>query len=194
MPKTDLRVVKTRANIRNVLVEIMSEKPISRISVSEICESARINRKTFYRHYRTVSDVLEELENEFLKEFSEHLQSGSLLNIGAVVRGVSNTVKLHRDFFARLMRYNPEIFTSGRMKLALRRAISAALRNIGAGNSETELNAISEFIVSGVLSVYASWFGDGCREDIDALAGISVKTAVRGLSAFVPERKLLAEK
>ena len=172
----------------------MSEKPISRITVSEVCEQAKINRKTFYRHYRTVSDVLEELENEFLKEFSEHLQSGSLLNIGAVVRGVSNTVKLHRDFFARLMRYNPEIFTSGRMKLALRRAISAALRNIGAGNSETELNAISEFIVSGVLSVYASWFGDGCREDIDALADISVKTAVRGLSAFVPERKLLAEK
>ena len=194
MPKTDLRVVKTRANIKNVLVEIMSEKPISRITVSEVCELAKINRKTFYRHYRTVGDVLEELENEFLKEFSEHLQSGSLLNIGAVVRGVSDTVKLHRDFFARLMRYNPEIFTSGRMKLALRRTISAALRNIGAGNSEPELNAISEFIVSGVLSVYASWFSNGCREDIDALAGISVKTAVRGLSAFVPERKLLAEK
>ena len=194
MPKTDLRVVKTRANIRNVLVEIMSEKPISRITVSEVCELAKINRKTFYRHYRTVGDVLEELENEFLKEFSEHLQSGSLLNIGAVVRGVSDTVKLHRDFFARLMRYNPEIFTSGRMKLALRRTISAALRNIGAGTSEPDLNAISEFIVSGVLSVYASWFSNGCREDIDALAGISVKTAVRGLSAFVPERKLLAEK
>ena len=194
MPKTDLRVIKTRANIRNVLVEIMSEKPISRITVSEICDLAKINRKTFYHHYRTIGDVLEELENEFLKEFSEHLQSGSLLNIGAVVRGVSDTVKLHKDFFSRLMRFNPEIFTSGRMKLALRRTISAALRNNGAGNNDRELNAISEFIVSGVLSVYKSWFEDGCREDIDVLADISVKTAVKGLSAFVPERKLLAEK
>ena len=193
MPKTDLRVIKTRANIRNVLVEIMSEKPISSITISEICELARINRKTFYRHYRTVGDVLEELENDFLKEFSEHLQSGSLLNIGAVVRGVSETVKLHRDFFSRLMRFNPEIFKSGRMKLVLRRMISAALRNNGAGNNDRELNAISEFIVSGVLSVYKPWFEDGCREDIDVLADISVKTAVRGLSAFVPERKLLAE-
>ena len=194
MPKTDLRVIKTRANIRNVLVEIMSEKPISRITVSEICDLAKINRKTFYHHYHTIGDVLEELENEFLKEFSEHLQSGSLLNIGAVVRGVSDTVKLHKDFFSRLMRFNPEIFTSGRMKLALRRTISAALRNNGAGNNDRELNAISEFIVSGVLSVYKSWFEDGCREDIDVLADISVKTAVKGLSAFVPERKLLAEK
>lgn len=193
MPKTDLRVVKTRANIRNVLVGIMSEKPISRITVSEVCEQARINRKTFYRHYHTVGEVLEELENEFLGEFSEHLQSGSLLNIGAVVRGVSETVKLHRDFFARLMRHNPEIFTSGKMKLALRRTISAALRNNGSEFNAVELNAVSEFIVSGVLSVYASWFNDGCREDIDVLADISVKTAVKGLSAFVPEKKLLAE-
>ena len=193
MPKPDLRIIKTRANIRNVLVEIMSEKPISRITVSEICDLAKINRKTFYHHYRTIGDVLEALENEFLKEFSEHLQSGSLLNIGAVVRGVSDTVKLHKDFFSRLMRFNPEIFTSGRMKLVLRRTISAALRNNGAGNNDRELNAISEFIVSGVLSVYKAWFEDGCREDIDVLADISVKTAVRGLSAFVPERKLLAE-
>ncbi|MBP1563539.1 MAG: TetR/AcrR family transcriptional regulator [Oscillospiraceae bacterium] len=193
MPKTDLRVVKTRANIRNVLVGIMSEKPISRITVSEVCEQARINRKTFYRHYHTVGEVLEELENEFLGEFSGHLQSGSLLNIGAVVRGVSETVKLHRDFFARLMRFNPEIFTGGKMKLALRRTISAALRNNGSEFNAAELNAVSEFIVSGVLSVYASWFNDGCREDIDVLADISVKTAVKGLSAFVPEKKLLAE-
>ena len=68
MPKTDLRVVKTRAVIRNALVEIMSEKEISQITVSEICLLAKINRKTFYRHYRSVSDVLEEVENEFLKE------------------------------------------------------------------------------------------------------------------------------
>ena len=43
MPKTDLRVVKTRAVIRNALVEIMSEKEISQITVSEICLLAKIN-------------------------------------------------------------------------------------------------------------------------------------------------------
>jgi len=191
MPKTDLRVVKTRAVIRNALVEIMSEKEISQITVSEICLLAKINRKTFYRHYRSVSDVLEEVENEFLKEFSENLQSGSLLNIGAVMRGVSETVRVHRDFFARLIKFNSGIFTGGRMKLALRRTISAALRSIGAGHSEQELGAASEFVVSGVLSLYASWFAGGCREDISLIAEVCLRTTVKGLSGYVPENKLL---
>lgn len=191
MPKTDLRVVKTRAIIRNALVEIMSEKEISQITVSEICVLAKINRKTFYRHYRSVNEVLEELENEFLGEFSENLRSGSLLNIGAVMRGVGETVRIHRDFFARLMRHNPEIFTSGRMKLALRRTISAALRNIGSEYSEQELGAAAEFVVSGVLSLYAAWFRGGCREDIGLIAEVSLRTTVKGLSGYVPENKLL---
>lgn len=191
MPKTDLRVVKTRAIIRNALVEIMSEKEISQITVSEICLSAKINRKTFYRHYRTVRDVLEEVENEFLKEFSENLQTGSLLNIGAVMRGVSETVRLHKDFFARLIRFNSSFFTSGRMKLALRRTISAALRNIGSDYSEQELSAASEFVVSGVLSMYAEWFRGGCREDISLIEAVSLRITVKGLSGYVPENKLL---
>ena len=44
----DLRVVKTRRVIRNTLFEMMSEKPLSKITISEICARAEINRKTFY--------------------------------------------------------------------------------------------------------------------------------------------------
>lgn len=190
MPKTDLRVIKTRSIIRSALVDIMAQKPISRITISEICALARINRKTFYRHYRAVGDVLEEFENEYLDEFSKNLQSRSLLNIGAVMRAVSETVKLHRDFFGCVMKCNSEIFMNGRMKLALRRTLIAALKNNGAKISDREINAAAEFVVSGMLSLYAQWFLNGCREDIDALAEIAVKTAANGLSAYLPEKKL----
>lgn len=188
MPKTDLRVIKTRSIIRSALVDIMAQKPISRITISEICALARINRKTFYRHYRAVGDVLEEIENEYLEEFSKNLQSRSLLDIGAVMRAVSETVKLHRDFFGCVMKCNSGIFMNGRMKLALRRTLIAALKNNGAKISGSEISAVSEFVVSGMLSLYAQWFLNGCREDIDALSEIAVKTAANGLSAYLPNK------
>lgn len=189
MPKTDLRVVKTRSIIRNALLETLSEKHISRVTVSEICTIAKINRKTFYRHYRTVIDVMEELENELLGEFSKNLRSGSLLNIEAVIRGASETVKLHSDIFSRILKHNAEIFTDGRLKMALRRTIAAALKNNGSKSGDRELGAAAEFVVSGMLALYAEWFAGGCREDIDVLADISVKTAAGGLSAYLPEKK-----
>ena len=81
----DLRVVKTRRVIRNTLFEMMSEKPLSKITISEICARAEINRKTFYRHYRTVGDVITELENEILNEFSAIMRTGnkSVLDAGS---------------------------------------------------------------------------------------------------------------
>ena len=46
---TDLRVIKTRQNIRNALTSLMSEQELSDITITALCERAQINRKTFYR-------------------------------------------------------------------------------------------------------------------------------------------------
>ena len=58
---TDLRIIKTRRTIRNALVDLMSEKELSAVTISELSARAEINRKTFYRHYRTISVGVAEL-------------------------------------------------------------------------------------------------------------------------------------
>ncbi len=121
----DLRVVKTRRVIRNTLFEMMSEKPLSKITISEICARAEINRKTFYRHYRTVGDVITELENEILNEFSAIMRTGnkSVLDAGSAIRDISAVVERRRDFFAGLMKLNPDLFSNGKIKAMLCRMI-----------------------------------------------------------------------
>ncbi|MBD5129955.1 MAG: TetR/AcrR family transcriptional regulator [Ruminococcaceae bacterium] len=188
----DLRVVKTRRVIRNTLFELMGEKPLSKITISEICARAEINRKTFYRHYRAVGDVIEELENEILGEISAIMRTGnkSVLDVGAAIRDISAMVERRRDFFAGLMKLNPDLFSNGKIKAMLCRMISVALKNIGALYDETTLRAAAEFTVSGVLSLYAAWFDNGCKDDLAFLTEVSVKMTTKGLSAFVSEEKL----
>lgn len=188
----DLRVVKSRRAIRNTLFGLMSKKPLSKITVSEICARAEINRKTFYRHYRTIGDVIEELEDEILNEFSAIMRTGnkSVLDVGAAIRDISAMVERRRDFFAGLMKLNSDLFSNGKIKAVLCRMISVSLKNVGALDDETTLRAAAEFTVSGVLSLYAAWFDNGCRDDLAFLTEASVKMTTKGLSAFVSEEKL----
>ncbi len=192
MERSDLRVVKTRRVIRNALFKLMSEKELSKITVSELCACAEINRKTFYRHYRTIPDVIEELEGEILDEFADIMRTsgGSVLDVGAVIRDISLIVMRRRDFFVSIMKRNSDLFGNGRIKEALRRTLMAALKKVGTITDERTLRAVSEFTVSGVLSLYAAWFDGGCEGDTDFLTEVSVKMVTSGLTAFISEDKL----
>lgn len=189
----DLRVVKTKEAVRNALFSLMSEKRIEKITISEVCARAKINRKTFYSHYREISDVIEELENEVLAEFSEILRrrGGSILDIGGAIRDISETIEQRRDFFMRVTRQNPDLFNKGKLKNMLCRVIEVSLKNAGAlCDNATALKAAAEFSVSGVLALYSAWFDGDCADDLSFITETAVKMLSRGLSAYVSEEKL----
>ena len=61
LKKTDARIIKTRRGLRESLVKIMENKPFDKISVSEICSEALVNRMTFYKHYNDKYDLLNDI-------------------------------------------------------------------------------------------------------------------------------------
>lgn len=73
-PSNDLRVVKTKQNIKNTLLNLLSEKNISKITVTELSQKAMINRKTFYRHYQTIEDVAHDIENDLVESLLSSLK------------------------------------------------------------------------------------------------------------------------
>ena len=53
---------RTRALVEGAFLELMKEKPYTKISVREITEKADINRSTFYLHYQDIYDLLDQVE------------------------------------------------------------------------------------------------------------------------------------
>ena len=49
--KTDLRVLKTRRAIQSAFLELIEEKPVNKITVTELAARAEISKGTFYLHY-----------------------------------------------------------------------------------------------------------------------------------------------
>jgi AcrR family transcriptional regulator len=64
----DLRVKKTRIAIRSAFWSLAMEKGLDRITVSEVCDRAMINRATFYRHYEDLRDLTARGTKEYLDE------------------------------------------------------------------------------------------------------------------------------
>ena len=61
---TDRRARYTQEAIRRSLLTLMKQKNFRRITVTEVCSAAEINRGTFYLHYADLDDVLDELLTE----------------------------------------------------------------------------------------------------------------------------------
>lgn len=64
--KTDKRVIRTKKAIRTALFEITDTKDISDVTVSELSRKAGVNRRTFYTHYASITEIVEEIEEELV--------------------------------------------------------------------------------------------------------------------------------
>ena len=69
----DTRAQLTTACIRQAFTMLLEEKPIQRISVTELCRKAGVNRSTFYAHYQDIYDLLDKIEEEMLEELTKAL-------------------------------------------------------------------------------------------------------------------------
>ena len=65
--KSDRRVRYTRMVLKQALLSLMLERPITRITVTEICERAEVNRATFYAHYADPYDLVARIEKELFE-------------------------------------------------------------------------------------------------------------------------------
>lgn len=73
----DRRKKYTRMVLKDSIIELLSEKPITSVTVKEICELADVNRSTFYTHYADQYDLLTKIENEIIDDMNTYLSSYS---------------------------------------------------------------------------------------------------------------------
>lgn len=56
----------TKRLLKESLIKLLKEKDIQKISITELCNEAGINRTTFYSHYSSQYDVLKDMETTIL--------------------------------------------------------------------------------------------------------------------------------
>lgn len=62
------RVRMTKSMMKEALLELLEKKPLDKITVKDICESADVNRSTFYSYYESIEQLLLEIEDDVLNQ------------------------------------------------------------------------------------------------------------------------------
>jgi AcrR family transcriptional regulator len=62
-----VKSVQTRKRITAAFLDLISQRIWYKISVKEICASAKITRGTFYQHFDDIYDLMERIQSDLLK-------------------------------------------------------------------------------------------------------------------------------
>lgn len=185
LKKEDLRVVKTKEIIRNTFKSMILEMDYDYITVKELTERAKINRKTFYLHYESLDDLLLELQDSIANSFIEKDISYTKLE------DMKDLIKL---FFQNGNNFHPiyeKIICGGSYRNISDRIHKKVMdyrkkTNKGAfSNNDAYENIIFAYYEANSAIIYRQWVADGKKLSLDEVTELAIKLICYGLSSVV---------
>ncbi|KAF1295195.1 hypothetical protein BAU15_05445 [Enterococcus sp. JM4C] len=77
MEKENRRIKMTKLLLTESFLQLLEQKPLSRVTVKEICAHADLNRSTYYRYFSNPYDQMEKLEKEIIEEMLSWIDAES---------------------------------------------------------------------------------------------------------------------
>lgn len=87
----------TKEKIKKAFFVELSNNPINKVSVNNIITRIGINRGTFYIHYKSISDLILEIANEFLTEYSQILKNANIQTAKDFVNVICQTAEQQKQ-------------------------------------------------------------------------------------------------
>lgn len=159
----DLRFVKTISAIQTTFKQMLLEMNFERITVKELCERARINKKTFYRYYPAIEYLLSEMQRSYSEPYLERIE-------GLVFP--RDTEQITRTFLEYSVEQDElyEKITCAGPHDAIREEmiehVGQARDGFGVvpdGWDEAAWNLYLAFVSTAPLNIYRAWVADGKR-------------------------------
>ncbi|MDA1475066.1 TetR/AcrR family transcriptional regulator [Bacillus changyiensis] len=177
--KADRRIYRTKRLIRDALSVLMEEKSFEEITVKDITEKADINRGTFYLHYQDKYDLLEQSEDEVIKE----IQKLGVESINFIESWKTSVIETPLPFIINVFEYfkkNAVFLKSilgpkgtGSFLIKFKSVLSTNLMRIKKtikGDTLVPEEYLISYIVGAHISVLQQWLGSGMKETPDEMA------------------------
>ena len=190
--KVDIRVIKTKKAIREAVLQLLGDKTIDDISITELAEVAQINRKTFYNYYQHPYQILDELEGELAEEFVSAINAsdwddwydGQSFDFHKIFSCVTRSVQENKETYRHLLKIKKTsdimVKIENRLKVEAIEYFSRYL------NIDKEfIVMIMEYVISGMFGVYRKWFSDGQQVPADEVAKNIGIISLGGINALL---------
>jgi AcrR family transcriptional regulator len=180
----DRRKKYTRMVLKESLMALLKEKPISSLTIKEICELADLNRSTFYAHFSSQYDLLNAIEEEFIEDMVSTLNQ---YNFSKEEEALKMTEKIleyiarNSDVCQMLLGENSDIhFQKKGMKITQEYIFKNWITDSQFDRETFEY--INIFVVSGSIYVIKNWVENGMDKTPKEMAEIINNFINHGLS------------
>lgn len=168
------------------LILLLEKKDFAYITIKDICETAGVNRSTFYLHYENTNELLRETTQYIIdRHFSYYEENGEKIDI-------KNLNENRKSIFIEPTYLVPYLTFVKENK----RVFKVSIKQFDAMNMScfyddmftyvfepilksfnvppSERNYIMKFYLTGVFAIVMEWLGRDCEDSIDLICKIIV--------------------
>jgi AcrR family transcriptional regulator len=191
MNKSESKYFNTAQLMNQALIQLLEYKDIEYISVKEICEKAGVNRSTFYLHYETISDLVEEAIEHITDKFIGLFPQNScdfVVNIQQVP--INELILVREDY---LIPYLSFIYDN-------KGVFKAAVKNPNCMKTFSRYSRLKQYVfepimerfqipkdvrnywtcyyINGIWAIIEEWLKNDCRETVEQIETIIISCVI----------------
>lgn len=179
----DRRVKYTKNIIKSTFLNLLKEKDIKKISVSEICTIADINRATFYRYYLDIYDLLDKIQENFINELKDIFMD-DLFTFDNITHRYLNACLKNKELVRVLFNtYNNFYFLSEVFDIINERCFDKwnNIKNV----KDSDIEECLIFIINGSIGIINYWVKEDFKKDIDEVSNIIIKLSNASVIKYI---------
>lgn len=185
MNKSESKYFNTALCMNEALISLLEVKDLEYITVTEICKKAGVNRSTFYLHYETISDLLNEAMDNVTRRFISYFEqdandyiaklNGSELKelvfvtqdyLHPFLKFVSENKSIYRASFR-----NPDNLQANTRYGSFKKyIIEPILEKFGV--PEAFRQYLVAYYMGGIAAIIREWLNNNCSDPIETIAAI----------------------
>lgn len=185
MNKSQSKYFNTALCMDEALISLLEQKDLEYITVKEICETAGVNRSTFYLHYETISDLVQEAAETINRRFLSYFpQSDVALPERIADLSREDLILVTRQYllpYLQFIKDNKKVY-----RAAFRNPVSMQAQVRYSNLKQHLLSPILErfdvpsahhpyyiaYYIEGIMAIIKEWLRQDCADPVELIADI----------------------
>ncbi|MBQ7798831.1 MAG: TetR/AcrR family transcriptional regulator [Clostridia bacterium] len=187
MNKAESKYYNTALLMNQALIELLNKKEYEFITIKEICAKAGVNRSTFYLHYETKEDLLEECIENTNKHFLTYFDDRNNKFVDKISTcPMEDLILITHDYLSPYLKYIKEnkiihqvavkhkvIMNSDKKFNLLNKHVFKPIFT-RFGIDEKSSKYIIMYYLNGVNAIISEWILNDCKDEIDFIEKIII--------------------
>ncbi len=166
----DRRVRYTKMVLRDSMLDLLKNKSLNQISITELCKAADINRNTFYKHYNTPYEIIREMEDEMFTALMESIKDFD--NVNDIILASCRTMERDKKMSVIIFSETDSSSLLSKALSSFRNTDMTAQMNNGATLQKAFQDKLYLFGEQGTIAIMKDWVLGGFKESAESIAEI----------------------